>query len=71
MKRQSSPVATLWKTNTDMQFRKSNLGTMIQKPNASKAEAQMLKTEALRLMSMDFSSSAGFTKLAKMQAKKK
>ena len=71
MKRQASPVATLWRTSTEMNFRKSNLGQMIQKPNASKAEAQMLKTEALRMMSMDMSSSAGFTKLAKLQAKTK
>ena len=44
---------------------------MIQKPNASKAEAQMLKTEALRMMSMDMSSSGGFTKMSKLQAKAK
>ena len=29
MKRMNSPVATLWRTNTNMNFNKSNLGTMI------------------------------------------
>ena len=36
---------------------------MIKKPNNAVTEAQMLKTEALRLMSKDFSSSSGFKKL--------
>lgn len=63
MKRMNSPVSTLWKTNTSSMFSKSNLGTMIKKPNNAVTEAQMLKTEALRLMSKDFSSSSGFKKL--------
>ena len=39
MKRMNSPVSTLWKTNTQASFNRSGLGTMIQKPNASVAEA--------------------------------
>lgn len=39
MKRMNSPVSTLWRTNTKLNFNKSGLGTMIQKPNASVAEA--------------------------------
>ena len=33
MRRMNSPVAELWKTNTDSMFRQSALGTMIKKPN--------------------------------------
>lgn len=60
MRRMNSPVSALWRTKTSDMFNKSSLGTMIKKPNQSVADAQALKTEALKLMSMDMSSSGGF-----------
>ena len=39
MKRMTSPVSTLWKTNTDQMFKGSALGTMIKKPNLAVTEA--------------------------------
>lgn len=60
MRRMNSPVSTLWRTNTDNMFRKSELGTMIKKPNAAVVDALAQKTQALKLMSMDMSSSAAF-----------
>jgi len=65
MKRMNSPVSALWKTNTDKMFQRSALGTMIKKPNQAVTEALAQKTQALKLMSMDFSSSAGFNQMAK------
>ena len=35
MRRSNSPVATTWRTNTQEQFYKSSLGTMIKKPNGA------------------------------------
>ena len=60
MKRMTSPVATMWRTNTNKMFQKSALGTLIKKPNAAVTEALAQKTEALKLMSLDMSSSAAF-----------
>lgn len=60
MKRMSSPVSTMWRTNTNKMFSKSALGTMIKKPNPAVTEALNQKTKALQMMSMDMSSSAGF-----------
>jgi hypothetical protein len=60
MKRMTSPVASLWKTNTEKMFQQSALGTLIRKPNAAVTEALAQKTQALKLMSMDMSSSAAF-----------
>lgn len=60
MRRMNSPVSTLWRTNTDHMFRRSDLGTMIRKPNAAVVDALAQKTQALKLMSMDMSSSAAF-----------
>jgi len=57
MKRQASPVAELWRTNTSSMFNKSSLGTLIKKPNAQVNEALFQKTQALKMMSMDMSSS--------------
>ncbi len=34
MRRSNSPVSTTWRTNTQSEFFKSALGTMIQKPNS-------------------------------------
>lgn len=62
MRRMNSPVSSLWKTNTEKMFRQSALGTMIKKPNPAVTEALAQKTQALKLMSMDMSSSAAFQK---------
>ncbi len=61
MKRMTSPVSTMWKTNTSKMFQTSSLGTMIKKPNAAVTDALAQKTAALKMMSMDMSSSAAFT----------
>jgi len=58
MRRMNSPVAQMWKTNTQLEFNKSQLGTLIKKPNHHVTEALMQKTNALRLMSLDMSSAA-------------
>ena len=60
MKRMTSPVASMWRTNTNNMFQKSALGTLIKKPNPAVTEALAQKTQALKLMSMDMSSSAAF-----------
>ena len=39
MKRMTSPVSTMWRTNQNEMFKKSALGTMIRKPNAAVTEA--------------------------------
>jgi hypothetical protein len=44
MKRMTSPVSSLWKTNTDKMFKTSALGTMIKKPNLAVTEALAQKT---------------------------
>lgn len=62
MKRQASPVATLWKTSYNKNFERSSLGTLIKKPNQEVTEALNEKTKALKLMSLDMSSSSKFTK---------
>jgi len=58
MRRSNSPVAETWRTNTQQQFFQSSLGTMIKKPNVQVNGALNQKTEALKWMSMDMSSSA-------------
>ena len=58
MRRSNSPVSTIWKTDTQSEFFKSSLGTMIKKPNHEVTEALMQKTQALKWMSMDMSSAA-------------
>lgn len=58
MRRSNSPVAETWKTNTQSVFYRSALGTLIKKPNLEVNKTLAQKTEALRLMSMDMSSSA-------------
>lgn len=58
MRRSNSPVGQTWRTNTQSDFHKSALGTMIRKPDADVNQALMQKTQALKLMSLDMSSSA-------------
>ena len=60
MRRMTSPVATMWRTNTSKMFQSSALGTMIKKPNAAVTDALAQKTMALKMMSTDMSSSAAF-----------
>lgn len=61
MRRSNSPVSTTWRTNTQSEFFKSSLGTLIRKPNAEVNEALAQKTQALRVMSLDMSSAAKFS----------
>lgn len=58
MRRMRSPVATMWTTNTTDMFRASAMGNLVSKPNRHVHEAMMNKTQALKLFSMDMSSSA-------------
>lgn len=58
MRRSNSPVAETWRTDTQAQFYKSALGTMIRKPNHEVTATLAQKTEALKVMSMDMSSAA-------------
>jgi len=58
MRRSNSPVGQTWRTNTQSDFQKSCLGTMIKKPNQEVNQALNTKTEALKWMSMDMSSAA-------------
>ncbi len=41
MRRSNSPVSTIWKTDTQSEFFKSSLGTMIKKPNNEVTDALM------------------------------
>lgn len=58
MRRTNSPVATMWKTNTQAMFNASAMGNLVSKPNRHVTGALNQKTMALKLMSMDMSSSA-------------
>lgn len=58
MRRSNSPVAQTWRTNTQEQFYKSSLGTMIRKPNHEVNQALEQRTQALKFMSLDMSSCA-------------
>jgi hypothetical protein len=58
MRRSNSPVAQTWRTNTQSEFYKGPLGTMVRKPDAQVNHALMQKTQALKMMSLDMSSSA-------------
>lgn len=60
MRRSNAAVSQTWRTNTQDNFFRSTLGTMIRDPNREVNEALMRKTEALKWMSMDMSSAAKF-----------
>ena len=60
MKRSVTPVSNIWKTNYTNTFAKSTLGTLIQKPNHEVVKTLDEKTKALKLMSLDLSSSSKF-----------
>jgi len=65
MRRSNSPVSTTWRTNTQQEFYKSAMGTMIRKPNQEVNQALAQKTHALRMMSLDMSSAARFSSAKK------
>lgn len=57
MVRQKSPVSTLWKTSYADTFARSTLGTLVKKPNYQVTQTLDEKTAALKIMSLDMSSS--------------
>ena len=60
IRRMNNSVSSMWRTNTSKMFQSSALGTLIKKPNNAVTAALAQKTQALKLMSMDMSSSAAF-----------
>lgn len=61
MKRSVSPCSTFWKTSYGKQWRQSNLGKLLKQPESSVSGALEKKTLALKLMSLDMSSTGGFS----------
>lgn len=57
MVRQRSPVSTLWTTKYEDKWGKSTLGSLVKKPNNVVSNTLNEKTAALRIMSLDMSSS--------------
>jgi hypothetical protein len=57
MVRQRSPVSTIWTETYQEKWGRSTLGCLLKKPNLDVQKAMHEKTEALRLMSLDMSSS--------------
>ena len=60
MRRMNNSVSSMWRTSQSKMFQQSALGTLIKKPNGAVTGALAEKTQALKLMSMDMSSSAAF-----------
>ena len=61
MKRAQSPnVSSTWRTSYTKAFAASTLGNLIQKPNQDVVKTLNEKTAALKMMSLDMSSSAKF-----------
>lgn len=60
MKRSVSPCSTFWKTSYNKSWRQSNLGKLLKQPDPSMTGALEKKTLALKMMSMDMSSSGAF-----------
>lgn len=60
MIRQQSPVSTLWTTTYGEKWGRSTLGCLLKKPNTTVVKAMNEKTDALRIMSLDMSSSGRF-----------
>lgn len=61
MKRSLSPCSTFWRTSYNKQWGKSNLGKLLKKPEAAMTNALEKKTLALKMMSLDMSSSGALT----------
>jgi len=60
MIRQKSPVSTLWRSSYGQSWANSTLGNMVKKPNATVTGTLDEKTAALKIMSVDLSSSGRF-----------
>lgn len=60
MKRAITPVSNTWKSSYTKTFAQSTLGTLLQKPNNEVVKTLNEKTLALKLMSLDLSSSGKF-----------
>jgi CCDC81 eukaryotic HU domain 2 len=60
MQRSVTPVSTIWKTSHTQKFAMSTMGTLIMKPNHDVVQTLNDKTKALKLMSLDLSSSGKF-----------
>ena len=57
MTRQKSPVSTLWRSKYDDRWAHSTLGSLVKKPNGVVTQTLNEKTHALKIMSLDMSSS--------------
>ena len=60
MIRQKSPVSTLWRTSYGQSWANSTLGSLVKKPNMTVTNTLNEKTAALKIMSLDLSSSGRF-----------
>ncbi len=60
MKRAITPVSNTWKSSYTKTFASSTLGTLLSKPNNEVVKTLNEKTQALKLMSLDLSSSGKF-----------
>lgn len=60
MVRQKSPVSTLWRTSYGQSWANSTLGSLVKKPNVTVTQTLNEKTAALKIMSLDLSSSGRF-----------
>jgi hypothetical protein len=61
MKRSVSPCSSFWRTSYNKQWAKSGLGKLLKKPEGSVTKALEKKTLALKMMSLDMSSSGALT----------
>lgn len=60
MKRSTTPVSSIWKSDYHKSFASTTLGSLIKKPNHEVVATLNQKTMALKIMSLDMSSSAKF-----------
>lgn len=60
MKRSITPVSNTWKSSYTKTFAQSTLGNLLQKPNNEVIKTLNDKTMALKMMSLDLSSSGKF-----------
>jgi nucleoid DNA-binding protein len=60
MKRSTTPVSNTWKSSYTKTFAQSTLGTLLAKPNTEVVKTLNEKTLALKMMSLDLSSSGKF-----------
>lgn len=67
MKRSLSPCSTFWRTSYNKAWGKSNLGSMLKKPNEAINSTLEKKTLALKMMSLDMSSSGAMSSLKRLK----